>query len=297
MKRPLFALLLFAMAAPAAAQTTEYGPLALTLPSSARTLGMGNVGVAGRDDDVLFFNPAQLVVARGTSMSLARSSEVARGGTMSTVLRLGSGGVGFGVNYLEFQTPGLAYPLTRAEVLDRNVSRGSSMVGSVGYAQVVRKFRMGISANYATDAVDLERYSGVYADVGIGRDFGRYSTGLAVQHIGRPIDRGANDIKAPMQATLGASTSRQLGPFDGVFTAAAIANQEKVSGAAGAEIGWSWISGYNIAARAGLHQPNEAGVADYTTGFGFTADRVSIDLAAEFLDGGRVSYRAGLRIR
>jgi hypothetical protein len=296
-KRPFFALLLSAIAVPLAAQTTEYGPLALTLPASARTLGMGNVGVTGRDDDVIFYNPAQLMVARGTSMSIARSSEVARGGTMSTVLRLGPGGVGFGVNYLEFQTAGLIYPVTRDEVLDRNLSRGSSILGSVGYAQVVRKFRVGVSANYASDAVDLQRYTGVYGDVGIGRDFGRYSTGLAVQHIGRSIDRGADDIKAPMQATLGASTSRALGPLDGVATAAVIANQEQVSGAGGIELGWSWISGYSIAGRAGIHQPNEAGVADYTTGFGFTADRLTIDLAAEFLKGGRASYRAGLRIR
>ena len=30
---------------------------------------MGNVAVAGRDDDVLFYNPAQLVAARGMSVS------------------------------------------------------------------------------------------------------------------------------------------------------------------------------------------------------------------------------------
>src|SRR4051812_18391136 len=54
----------------ASAQNVGYGPLALTLPTSARTLAMGDIGVASRDDDVIFYNPAQLSVARGTSFSL-----------------------------------------------------------------------------------------------------------------------------------------------------------------------------------------------------------------------------------
>lgn len=297
MKRILPALLLTLGAGAGAAQTTEYGPLALTLPASARTLGMGNVGVAGRDDDVIFFNPAQLFVARGTSMSLARTSEIARGGTMSTVLRLGPAAIGFGVNYLEYHAPLLIYPYTREDILDRNETPASSTLGSIGYAQVYKGFRLGASANYAADAVNLERFSNVYADLGIGRDFGRYSTALSVQHLGPSLTRGAQTIEAPMMATLGVATSRAVGPLDLVATTALSANEKHLSGGLGAEVGWSWISGYSIAGRAGLHQPRDVGVAEYTAGFGLVADRLAIDLAAELLHGDRVSYRAGLRIR
>ena len=297
MKRILSAVLLAIVARSGEAQTATRGPLALTLPSSARALGMGNIAVAGRDDDVIFFNPAQLVVARGTSVSLARMSPVARGAALSTVMRVGPAGIGFGVNYLEYHTTGVTYPLTREDILDRNAAIGSSVLGSVGYAQTVKGVRLGASANYAVDAISLERFGNVYADVGAARDFGRYTVGLALQHLGPSLKRGGDRIEAPALATLGMATSRALGPLDLLATAAVSANEEKAYGGLGAELGWSWISGYSIAGRAGVHQPNAIGIADYTAGFGFTADRMTVDLAAELLDRGRVSYRAGLRIR
>src|SRR5688572_7382266 len=111
------------------------------MPASARIQAMGDIGVAGRDDDVIFYNPAQLFIARGTSFSLARLSETARGGTMSTVLRLGPGAVGFGANYLEYQAPSLAYPFDRDQIFDRNTSYGTSVLGALGYAQVYKGFR------------------------------------------------------------------------------------------------------------------------------------------------------------
>ncbi|HET9426150.1 MAG TPA: hypothetical protein VFO55_12350 [Gemmatimonadaceae bacterium] len=297
MKRTIPAVLLMLSAGTSAAQSSGYGPLALTLPASARALGMGNIAVAGRDDDVIFFNPAQLVVARGTSISLARTSETARGATMSTVLRLGPAGIGFGMNHFEYQAPLFTYPVTRDDVLNRNEARGTSTLGSVGYAQVIKGFRLGASVNYATDVLNIERFSAVYGDIGIGRDFGRYSTALAVQHLGPSLRRGSEKIEAPATATLGVATSRAVGPLDVVATTALFANEERVSGGVGAEVGWSWISGYSVAGRAGFRQPKEAGVARYTAGFGFIADRLAIDVAAEILEGDHMSYRAGLRIR
>ena len=166
-----------------------------------------------------------------------------------------------------------------------------------GYAQTVKGVRLGASANYAVDAISLERFGNVYADVGAARDFGRYTVGLALQHLGPSLKRGGDRIDVPALATLGMATSRALGPLDLLATAAVSANEEKAYGGLGAELGWSWISGYSIAGRAGVHQPNAIGIADYTAGFGFTADRMTVDLAAELLDRGRMSYRAGLRIR
>jgi hypothetical protein len=56
-------------AAVVAAQCVE-----VPLPTSASTRGlaMGNANLAGRDDDVLFYGPAQLAVARGTSVAAER---------------------------------------------------------------------------------------------------------------------------------------------------------------------------------------------------------------------------------
>jgi hypothetical protein len=297
-KRLSTALLGLAVAGTAAAQTTEYGPVILRMPTSARILAMGDIGVAGRDDDVIFYNPAQLFVARGTSFSLTRPSESTRGGTMSTVLRLGPGGVGFGVSYLEYQAPPLSYPIRPIDILGGNTVRGTSALGAVGYSQVYRGFRLGVSAKYAMDAIELERFESVFGDAGIARDFGRYSTALAVQNIGGGISRGVQEIDAPMLATLGVATSRAIGPLDVVATAGVSASEEDdVTAGGGAEVSWGWISGYSIQGRAGVHQARQGGDTEFMGGVGLIADRMAIDITAHRITDNRVAYRAGIRIR
>ena len=279
------------------AQGTNTGPLALSLSASARTLSMGDIGVAGRDDDVIFYNPAQLVVARGTSFSLARLSPTARGATMSNGIRIGSGAIGFGANYLEYQRPAI-YPVSRNQVLDPASVVGSSLLGVLGYAQTYKGTRIGASAKYAVDGDATDRYRNIYGDVGLGRDFGRYSAGLAVQNIGSSLDRGVVNIKVPTMATLGVSTARSFGPFDGAATAGvSYSKEDEVTVGGGGEINWGWLSGYNIALRAGAHQARQDGDTELMGGVGFTADRMTFDVAAERLPGNRAGYRAGIRIR
>ena len=59
-------------ALPAFAQAPPTGPLVLHIPSSARTAALANAWVAGRDQDVIFHNPAQLIGARsGFDLSLS----------------------------------------------------------------------------------------------------------------------------------------------------------------------------------------------------------------------------------
>jgi hypothetical protein len=278
-------------------QGTNTGPLAAKLSASARTLALGDIGVAGRDDDVIFYNPAQLVVARGTSFSLARLSPTARGGTMSTNLRLGSGAIGFGTNYLEYQRPAI-YPVSRNEVLGPEAVVGSSLLGVVGYAQTYKGVRIGAAAKYAVDADATDRYRNIYGDVGVGRDFGRYTTALSVQNLGSALQRGVVTIKVPTTATFGVATARALGPLDGLATAGvSYSKEDEVTVGGGAEIAWSWLSGYNVAMRAGAHQARQDGDTEIMGGVGFTADRMTFDVTAERLPGNRAGYRAGIRIR
>ena len=287
-----------AIASTAAAQTTSYGPVILRMPASARILAMGDIGVAGRDDDVIFYNPAQLFVARGTSFSLARLSESTRGGTMSTVLRLGPGGVGFGVSYLEYQAPPLSYPVRPIDILARNSALGTSALGAVGYAQVYRGFRFGASAKFAMDAIELERFENIFADAGIARDFGRYTAALAVQNISNGMTRGVQDIDPPMLATLGVATSRIVGPLDVVASAGVSASEEDdITAGGGAEVAWGWISGYSIQGRAGIHQARQGGDTELMAGVGLIADRMAIDITAHRITENRMAWRAGIRIR
>ena len=79
-----------------------------------------------------------------------------------------------------------------------------------------------------------------------------------------------------------------------------------VAPAGGAELNYSWLDGYAIAFRAGARRP-ALGERPFTTGFGLTIDRLSIDYALETLgaDAGArgnvghssVGHRIGLRVR
>src|SRR3954453_7637722 len=62
-------LLLTLMSFGAEAQSRPFLPIVLRVPASTRMLALGDAGVAGRDDDVVFYDPAQVAVARGTSVS------------------------------------------------------------------------------------------------------------------------------------------------------------------------------------------------------------------------------------
>jgi hypothetical protein len=165
---------------------------------------------------------------------------------------------------------------------------------------VYRGFRIGAAAKYAMDAVDIERFGSVYGDFGIARDFrsGRYNTALAVQHLGSSMSRGSERIQAPTTITLGGATSRQLGPLDGAATlGVSYSELDEFTAGGGAEISWSWLVGYSIAGRAGVHQARHGGDTEFMGGFGFTADRMTLDVAVHRLPGDRAGYRAGLRIR
>ena len=304
MKRHLIAAAL-CIAAASPAQTTNAGPLAFRLPASARMLGMADIGVVGRDDDVIFYNPAQLMVARGTSASAERMTSDARGGTMSTTLRLGPGALGLGVNYLEYRAAYGIYPISRADILTTPSAypSGASMHAALGYAQTVKGYRIGLSANYGVDEIGLDRFRNVAADVGVGKDFNRWTTGLSLQHLGAPMNSGvygfsSDSIKLPMKATLGGGWSGPAGPLDIVALAGVSGTLEgHVSPAVGAEAAWSWLSGYSIAFRGGARYPANVDDPKYTAGFGFTADRTTVDIAGEVMSNDRTGIRLGVRIR
>src|SRR5690242_4844635 len=68
----------------------------LPMSGSTRGLAMGDANLASRDDDVIFYGPAQLAVARGTSVAGERYLDNLSSGTIATTARLASGGIGLG---------------------------------------------------------------------------------------------------------------------------------------------------------------------------------------------------------
>jgi hypothetical protein len=310
--------LLFSRSLGAQASTANggpYAPLILLLPSGPRTLAVGNTGVAGRDDDVLFFNPAQLVIARGFSGSLERYSATSAGGALSAVTRFNTGGIAIGMRMVDYETPTGAYPLDRGSMLDAAAGNGTSLEAVVGVGQLIKGYRVGLAGKYVEDNVPAIRASRGALDVGLSKDFfGPYTFALAVQNIGASTDvpcavaarctftpggvfEPTASIPLPLRTTLGVQTQRAVRQLDLMATAAVwMLRADWVGASGGAELGYSWLDGYSIALRAGARS-TMPGEAAFTAGAGFTMDRLSIDYAAEALTGSRFGQRIGLRVR
>jgi hypothetical protein len=298
------------LVSPANAQDSPHPGLILRLSASARTLGMGNVGVTGRDDDVLFYNPAQLVAARGTSLSVEQFSTISRVGALSSVGRFSTGGIAIGAAFADFRAPGGAYPIERADLVAGGPNFGSSANLAVGIGQVIKRTRIGLAVKYIDERIGTARNSTVAADIGVARDFFNTAFGLAVQNIGGPfgtmhvlLDPSSSSRTRiepahamPVRVTLGAGRSLPMGEFDVTATAAvSYLHEGFVAPAAGGEIGYSWLDGYSIVARAGARRP-ERGESPFTGGAGFVMDRLAIDYAIEGV-AGRTAHRFGVRIR
>ena len=312
-----------------------YAPIVLLAPAGARTLAMGNTGVASRDDDVLFFNPAQVAIARGFSISGERYSSSAAGGSLSAVTRFNNtGGIAIGMRFADYELPFDVFPADRGTMLGAGAAHGTSLEAIAGIAQVFKGFRVGLAGKYIEDVVPTARVSSGAADVGISRDVFRfYTIGLSVQNIGPsttipcsfevlsitpcpipPVPGGGAIIetttaKLPLRTTLGVATQRALGRVrrrgdGGALGAARGLSLRERRSRTGLQLA-RWLRCRGACRRAAP----ALGEKPFTAGAGFTMDRLSIDYALETLTewralpGGiarsssRVGHRIGLRIR
>jgi len=307
----------------ASAQTPIGGPpgnvfpaIILRLPASTRMLAMGNVGVAGRDDDVLFYNPAQLVAARGFSVSAEQMTSHTRLGALSAVTRFNTGGIAVGATMADFTGSAFNAMADRNALLRGGQEMGTSAALAVGVGQVFKRTRIGVAAKYVEERIAVYRNAGPAFDFGLGRDVAQYQLGLSVTNVGPKFDAdpppgfaGFAPVELPLKASLGAARSLAVGMFDLFATAGLSWTKTNFwSAAGGAELGYSWLEGYSWALRAGARRP-EAGEGALTGGAAFNMDRLSIDYAiealhaTEFFPSGashvstRFAHRIGLRIR
>jgi hypothetical protein len=295
--RSVALLLLWAIALPA--QAPNAGPLVLRLPASARLLALANVGVAGRDDDVLFYNPAQLTIVRGSTISAQRYAPGNASGALSTVFAFASGGIGIGVQWLGFSTDAPSFPYTASTLHTTGSSMASSAAATVGFGRTVKRTRFGLAAKIAQESAAQARSTSGFVDIGVERDFRQFfGVGFAVQNIGfegEELTRFTvgTHAEAPLVVPL-----KTANPFVDVGFAAQVSVREDgwVKPAAGAELGIAWIQGYSLTFRAGSRRP-EPGERPFTAGLGLNADRVRVDYALETRNGGSVAHRAGVRVR
>ncbi len=262
-----------------------------TAAGQTRALGMANVGTWLRDDDVLFFNPAQLAVARGTSLSGEARSARGRDGALSSASAFGKGGIGVGMTLAQ-QGVHQLLNTPNGLVVGPDIPTTATLMAA-GVGQTFKGRRVGISAKYAASQSGDTRLARGLVDAAISQDFKRYFTASVVAR-DIPLNHTAWwDHK--YNTVVGLAASFPAGPFDVVAaTDWSLSKSASLDGAFGAEASWSWLSGYSVAARTGIFGGDLRGI---NAGLGFTRDRVSIDYAFDQRAAGHTGHRLGLRVR
>jgi hypothetical protein len=303
---PLFWIVSATLSASAGAQCIDR-----PLPTSASTRGlaMGDANAAGRDDDVIFYGPAQLAVARGTSVAGERYFDRLASGTVSTTSRLASGGIGVGAQIVEGRNLDgcLTSSLPSGILPARTIMRSQAVVGA---ALTFKRYRFGLAGKYAGEQADDNRVSQFLVDAGISRDFtlGDFvplTVAAAMQSIG-PDPTTATELGVPRRASLGVASGGPLGPIDLAVAAQAgfertgtlrsLRNTPMARG--GIEVGYTWLDGYSFSLRAGERTNNATTILRHTTfGAGLVLDRLAFDYATEHLAGSRFAHRFGIRLR
>jgi hypothetical protein len=270
--------------------------------------------VAGRDLDVIFYNPAQIIGAR-PSLDLS----VTRHGSDGTTATIGSAyaagplslTLGFGAQVASYST-GFAtlYPFAPDVLMDSGPRSGVGVLLVVGGAVTYKGWRMGAAGKYAADHVSMPasiedssagHHHALLLDVGAARNLWRGVAALSVQNLGRAsIDEDAGEDAArtiPRQVLLGWSTTRPAGPIDvGLYSQLTLRDGWTAPGG-GVEVAYSWIEGYTIAIRAGARRVESASEQPVALGAAFTADRLTIEYALQFFEGGHTANGVTVRWR
>ncbi|MEP6689895.1 MAG: hypothetical protein ABJD07_01995 [Gemmatimonadaceae bacterium] len=295
-------LAVLAAAAPlsrARAQSDHFAPLVLLLPASTRAAAFGDAYVAGRDNDVIFYNPAQLGIARGVGASVARYRSASTLGSLSASTALGSGGVGVGVQMLDYGSWPTVYPATAGALTSRGPLVSSSLAATLGAATVFRDTRIGVAGKYVEERIAGARGGVLAADIGLARDIGQVTVGFAAQNLGGAIKTGGHRASLPQRYTFGVGGGGlPVGPFDvAASTSVAVLRNGFVTPAGGVEVSYSWLDGYAVAARFGVRRVETNAQSPLTLGAGASVDRIWLDYAYERYPGAGVAHRVGLRIR
>jgi hypothetical protein len=278
----LFTLLVCLTPVGALAQTPDV-PFVLGAPASARVAALGSAWVAGRDQDVVFSNPAQLVGVRTDfSLSVAHLGPDRTMGSLTSAYAAGK----------------LSFTLGWGGViLAQGDADAPSALGVVAGAVTYRGFRAGVSGKYVSDHQAAADRRALLCDIGVARNVLGGVAGAALQNVGLGEAGGTAGATIPKQFAIGWSATRQAGPLDvGLFTQVTT-RKDRTSPAAGVEVGYSWLEGYLVTLRAGARRTELIDQRAGSVGAGFTADRLTIEYALQGFDEGHRAHRVTIRWR
>jgi hypothetical protein len=298
------------ISAPAFAQAPATGPLILHVPSSARTAALANAWVAGRDQDVIFHNPAQLIGTRsGVDLSITRLGPASSMTSISSVFAAGkwSATFGWGAQLLGFNgNAATGYPFSPDILLADGPRNGTDALLAAGGAIVFKGFRVGATVKFVSEMaiaapaallpVRVNQHR-LLADVGVARNLFGGAAALAVQNIGGDSTRDGTRLIVPRQIALGWSRTRQAGPLDLALFTQVSRRKGWTTPAAGLEVGYSWLEGYAATFRIGARRAETDAEKPLSLGAALSADRLTLEYAVRFFDGGRTANGVTIRWR
>jgi hypothetical protein len=292
-------------------EAQDAGPLALILPVSARAASLGNAWVAGRDEYVIFHNPA-LASTTQLPFGISFNSYGKHAFSMATATgwTVGSLNFGVGVHFVNLSTSrSTPYPYAPTAMFTSGDADVTSLV-TVAAANLLKKgFRFGVGVKYAQDVapqtittsplvVMPSRGSVILGDIGVSRSVWIGLAGLSVQNIAAPYDLGTHSVSVPAQVALGWTATRQWGELDYGFATQVMARRHGwVSPAAGLDVGYSWIEGYSVNGRVGARRTETQDERPVTIGAAFNADRLNVEYGLGFFAGNETVHRLTLRWR
>jgi hypothetical protein len=265
---------------------------------------MGDAWVAGRGAEVIFYNPAQIPVLRGSTLGVARFGGDATLGTFSTVGPWWKVWIGAGVQFLDYNRGQFPRVFAQPADLVRGGSiNGSSLAATVSAAFRFKGFRIGASGKYVEERV-FDGHSGSAGfDFGIAREVFRATFALAVQNLGGDLKIENQIGELPTRVTLGvASPSIRAGTFfDFAFTASVARERDgRIAPAGGAELIYEPVGGWYFVARAGARRVRQnagEGESPVTFGGSFGLDRFWLDYAFQPYEGPGAAHRVAIRIQ
>lgn len=293
---------LVAMGTPRAA-AQETAPLVLRAATSVRGAGVGRAWAAATGPDMIFHNPAQIPARSGHSLSVSRFGSAATLGMLATSTSAGRLALGIGVAWLDHGTLPGGFPVRPAELTVRGPLDATSFAATAAVATTLLGVRTGAAIRYAEDRVDGERSGKASVDIGLARDLGRVTVGLAAQNLGSDIRRGTTAADQPTRVSAAAMTEViPLGVWFDLVLAAGVTweRHHDLSPGGGAELAWVPVQGWTFAARAGVRRVEGDGDPSehpFSAGASFGVDRFWLDYAFEPVRGTGSIHRVGVRLQ
>jgi hypothetical protein len=287
----------------ARAQVSAVAPPILTVPGSTRALGVGDAYAAlASDPDAIFYNPAQLVPARGISVGVQRYGDGSALMTASAASVLAPGTIAFGVQVLDHATDAASYSALARENESTLFSRGPTLttgaVLTVGYARpTIFNLRVGVAGKIIHQQFGNERDVTPAFDIGVSRG-STYTIALVGRHLGHGIDLGGSAVALPREVALAAAMPRrEVGPLDLAATASiGVRADRAVIAGGGTEWSYNPLDGFTFAGRVG-YRTVEGTESHLTLGAGFVGERFNLDYAFQASDGAGSAHRIGIRWR